>query len=58
MSRESLATSVTALRKWQRQWLLRQYGDDGNVLRENLELSRHLDRVIEATQKLKDAELA
>lgn len=43
-----LETSVKAIRKWQRHWLLRQYGDNGLVLPENLELSGHLDRLISA----------
>ncbi len=50
-----LQTSIAALRKWQRQWLLRQYGEDGIVLRENVELSEHLDRLLNAADKA-DAE--
>lgn len=43
-----LETSIAAIRKWQRHWLLRQYGDNGLVLPENIELSEHIDRLIEA----------
>lgn len=43
---DELSKSVEAIQKWQRHWLLRQYGDNGQVLSENLELSGHLDRVL------------
>lgn len=46
-----LKESVAAIRKWQRHHLLRQFGDNGHVLPENLELSQHIDRVIDAAQK-------
>ena len=39
--------SVNKLRKWQRHWLLRQYGENGHVLPENIELSNALDIVID-----------
>lgn len=39
--------AVNKLRIWQRHHLLRQFGDNGLVLPENLELSRSLDRVLE-----------
>jgi len=43
-----LEASVKAIRKWQRHWLLRQHGENGQVLPENLELSAHIDRLISA----------
>jgi len=36
------------LRKFQRHWLLRQYGVDGQVLPENLEVSAAIDDVLSA----------
>lgn len=42
----TLEMSVDAIRKWQRHFLLRQYGDNGQVLQENLDLSGHIDCVI------------
>lgn len=44
---DEVQASIFALRKWQRHWLLRQYGEDGKVLADNIELSGHLDRVID-----------
>lgn len=43
---EELQESYTAIRKWQRHVLLREYGGDGHVLPENLALSQHIDRLI------------
>jgi len=43
-----LEDSVKAVRTWQRHYLLREYGDNGHVLPENLELSGHIDRLISA----------
>jgi hypothetical protein len=39
--------AAAAIRKWQRHWLLRQYGDNGLVLPENLELSAHIDTLMQ-----------
>lgn len=44
-----LQVSISAIKKWQRHWLLRQYGDDGHVLKRNLDLSEHIDRVLAAS---------
>lgn len=41
-----ISKSVEAIRLWQRHHLLREYGENGQVLPENLELSEHLDRVL------------
>lgn len=38
--------AVSDLRQWQRHYLLRQYGENGHVLPENLNLSRALDTVL------------
>jgi hypothetical protein len=43
-----LQVSITAIKQWQRHWLLRQYGDDGHVLKQNTELSEHIDRLLAA----------
>jgi hypothetical protein len=43
-----LEASVRAIRKWQRHHLLRQFGENGLVLPENMELSQHIDRLISA----------
>lgn len=42
---DPLEDSVKAIRKWQRHDLLRQFGENGQVLPENLELSGHIDRL-------------
>lgn len=47
---DSLERSVIELRKWQCHWLLRQFGENGCVLPENLELSKHIDVVIAAAE--------
>jgi len=39
--------AVQQLRTFQRHWLLRQYGKDGQVLPENIRVSRALDFVLE-----------
>lgn len=44
----TITQSVEAIRKWQRHWLLRQFGDNGLVLPESIELSRHIDSVLSA----------
>jgi hypothetical protein len=46
MAIDPLMESITAVRKWQRHWLLRQFGENGQVLPQNLELSSHIDRLI------------
>jgi hypothetical protein len=43
---EELQESFTAVRAWQRHVLLREFGDNGHVLPVNLELSRHIDRIL------------
>lgn len=45
---DALEKSAYAVRKWQRHYLLRQYGDNGLVLPENMILSEHIDRLIRA----------
>ena len=48
MKGSELARAVSAIRKWQRHWLLRQFGENGTVLRENLELSGCIDVLLSA----------
>jgi hypothetical protein len=43
-----IENSIDAVRKWQRHHLLRQYGEDGQVLPENIVLSGHIERIIAA----------
>jgi hypothetical protein len=43
--------SIVAVREWQRHWLLRQFGEDGQVLPENLQLSTHIDRLISSVEQ-------
>lgn len=43
--------SVAAVRKWQRHHLLRQFGDNGHVLPENIELSGHIDALCSAVER-------
>lgn len=38
--------AVNELRRWQRHWLLRQFGENGHMLPENIRLSACLDTVI------------
>ncbi len=40
--------AVEELRRFQRHHLLRQYGEDGNVLPENLRVSEAIDAVMKA----------
>jgi hypothetical protein len=47
----TLDEAKAVLRKFQRLYVLRQYGDDGQVFSENLEISRALDVVIDAEGK-------
>lgn len=47
-----LEQSVKAIRQWQRHYLLREYGDNGQVLPENLKLSGHIDTLIEQSESL------
>lgn len=42
----NVENEVKELRRWQRHWLLRQYGDNGQVLPENIKLSEALDAVL------------
>lgn len=46
------APHVDTLRKFQRHQLLRQFGDDGQILPENLEVSRALDALFADANKL------
>lgn len=41
------AEAVDEIRKWVRHSLLRQYGEDGHVLPENMELSEHLAALLD-----------
>jgi hypothetical protein len=45
---EKIDNAALELRKWQRHVLLRTYGDNGQVLPENLAISEHLDTVLSA----------
>lgn len=47
-----MADKIDILRRFQREWLLRQYGDDGHVLPENLEVSNAIDGLINEVARL------
>lgn len=47
MSESHITGSVLELRKWQRHELLRTYGGDGCVLPRNIEISNHLDALLD-----------
>lgn len=53
---ERVEESVKVVRQWQRHHLLRQFGDNGLVLPENLELSQHIERLIAAVPRLPQSE--
>lgn len=44
----TLQEAVNEVRRWQRHYLLRQFGENGHVLPENIKLSRAIDILIEA----------
>lgn len=46
VSDQELQESFTAIRKWQRHILLREFGDNGQVPPTNLTLSKHIDNVL------------
>ena len=52
MNDPTIAQAVKMLRTYQRHRLLREFGDNGLVLAENLDVSQCLDVVIKAAEKL------
>lgn len=51
------AEAMDEIRKWIRHWLLRQYGENGHVLPENIKLSEHLAALLDYAERAREAML-
>lgn len=47
---DELCAAIFEVRKWQRHWLMRQFGSDGRVLPENIKLAAHLNIILAAAE--------